>query len=140
MSYETDFYAWTRDQANLLKMRCFSELDFANLIEEVEEMARCDKNSLASYIKILLLHLLKWQYQPEKRSPSWIDSIEYCRDDIIDLLHDSPSYLRFIPDMMAVSYPRAVRKAARETLLPKNSFPVDCPWTFEQIMDEDFLP
>jgi hypothetical protein len=140
MSYETDFFGWTQEQTGLMKSGNYTALDYAHLLEEIEEMARCDKNSLQSYIKILLLHLLKWRFQPEKQTQSWTDSIDYCRDNINDLLCDSPSYRRFITEMMAVGYHRAVRKAARETLLPKNSFPAECQWTFEQIMDEDFWP
>jgi hypothetical protein len=139
-TYEQDFYQWTQEQACLLRVGDYLALDIENLIEEVNSMGSSNKSSLRSFIRLLLMHLLKYQYQPEYRSRSWRSTIGYCRDDIADLIGDSPSLKTFTDEMIKVSYPRAVNAAAEETGIYKKSFPEVCPWTFEQITDADFFP
>ena len=140
MTYHQDYYTWTQEQAALLKAGRLSELDVPNLIEEVFSMGAKDKSSLRSYIRILLMHLLKYKYQPEYRSRSWQSTINYCRDDIVDLITDSPSLRTYIDEMMQISYKRAVNKAADETGIFKENFPTECPWTFDQITNDEFFP
>jgi Domain of unknown function DUF29 len=83
--YDTDFYTWMQDQAVALRAKNWAALDFEHLAEELEGMARSDRRALGNHLKNLLLHLLKWAYQPAKRGPSWQDSIEEARESIEDL-------------------------------------------------------
>jgi hypothetical protein len=140
MNYQQDFYSWTQEQAGLLKAGRLSELDVQNLIEEVISMGSSNKSSLRSFIRLLLMHLLKYKYQPEYRSRSWQSTINYCRYDIADLIEDSPSLKTFTDEMLQISYPRAVNAAVSETGIYKKNFPATCPWTFEQIIDDEFFP
>ncbi len=139
--YREDFYAWTIQQAALLQAEDLEHLDLPNLIEEIESMGASQRSELASRLKVLLIHLLKWQYQPQKnKGPSWRNTIQTQRFAIADLLEDNPSLRREVPAAFAKAYPRARRDASRETGLALASFPIDCPWTVEQILAEDWLP
>lgn len=89
-TYGNDFYSWTQQQAALLKSGQFSELDLANLIEEIESLGRSEKRELESRLTVLLLHLLKWQYQPVRRSRSWELSIDEQRVKFLRVLKDNP--------------------------------------------------
>ena len=140
--YETDFYAWTQYQAALLRKNKWGELDAANLAEEVESLGRRDKRELGSRLQILLAHLLKWRYQPERweDSHSWYHTIVEQREQIEDLLADSPSLRPQLPDLLSLRYGRAGRRVLRETELAEAVLPQVCPWTIEQVLDESFWP
>ena len=139
--YRTDFYAWTLRQADLLRNEDYADLDRVNLIEEIESMGASQRNALTSRLKVLLMHLLKWRYQPEKNiGPSWQNTIDEQRSEISDLLEDNPSLGPEVPEQFAKAYPRARRDAAKETKLPLSTFPVNCPWTVEQVLDDEWLP
>ncbi|MBM3222899.1 MAG: DUF29 domain-containing protein [Candidatus Tectomicrobia bacterium] len=101
-----------------------------------------DIRSLHSHFRQLLLHLLKWQWQPELRrtSHSWYDTILEQRQQLAALLARRPSLRRRLPEAMAWAYPRAQQAAQRETGLPLSTFPVSCPWVVEQVLDETFWP
>ena len=141
-NYDTDFYEWTQHQAAALAAGHVSELDLANLAEEIESLGKRDRRSLRNNLKVLLMHLLKWRYQPEMRqtSRSWESTIIEHRDRIEVISDDSPSLRRQIPAILAGAYPRARRLASSETGLPLETFPGMCPWTVEQILDETFWP
>ncbi len=140
--YETDFYAWTQHQAAVLRNNTWSELDTINLAEEVESLGRWDKRELGSRLHALLVHLLKWRYQPEQRddSHSWYDTIVEQREQIEELLADSPSLRPQVSDFLPLRYARARRRALRDTGLAETVLPEACPWTVEQILDEAFWP
>jgi hypothetical protein len=140
--YETDFYAWTHQQAALLRKNKWRELDVANLAEEVESLGRRDKRELGSRLQVLLVHLLKWCYQPERRedSHSWTDTIVEQREQIEDLLADSPSLRPQVPELLTLRYVRARRRALRDTGLAEAVLPQMCPWTIEQALDDAFWP
>ena len=140
--YDTDFYQWTQEQAALLQAGKASALDWANLAEEIDSLGKNDRRGLGSHLQGLIMHLLKWQYQSSGRQTghSWLTSIDNHRDDITDIVTDSPSLRRQIPTLIVQRYPRARRKASRETGLPLEVFPVECPWTAERVLDDDFLP
>ena len=142
--YERDFHAWCMAQAAHLRGRARpsinDELDYTNLAEEIEGLARSDQHAIRSHLKILLLHLLKWQYQPERRSESWDNSIANARDEIEALVEYSPSLAPVPREMIAKVYPKAVRDAAKQTGIPRRDFPADCPFTPEQVLDPEFLP
>lgn len=132
-TYETDFYLWTQQQADLLRQGALSALDVENLIEEIESMGRRDKGSVRSYLLNVTLHLLKWQYQPQRRGMSWRLSIENGRDQIAWQIKDSPSLRPQLADLLVEIYPSARRNASGQTNLPLTTFPEQCPFTVEQI-------
>ncbi len=136
--YETDFYLWTQQQAALLQQGQFSALDTAHLMEEIEAMGGSERHALASYLKNILLHLLKWKYQPERRGNSWRVSIINGRDGVERALEYSPSLARHLPVMVVAEYQRARKVATIETGLPLSTFPETCPFTIEQITGDDW--
>ena len=132
--YDIDFTKWIQDQVHNLRSGKWNRLDAGELIEELDSLARRDRRSLRSHLENLFAHLLKWEFQPDKRSRSWSASIRNSCDRIGDLLQDSPS-LREVLDPegedMATAYVRALRRAADETEMPLSKFPGQCPWCRE---------
>ncbi|MBK8755173.1 MAG: DUF29 domain-containing protein [Candidatus Competibacteraceae bacterium] len=139
INYETDFYQWTQQQAALLRQGQFSQIDAENLAEEIESMGKSDRRAIWSHLTNVLLHLLKWHYQPERRGSSWTESIDNGREQLDWLVKDSPSLRPKLPLFVEDVYPRARRKAANETGLPLSTFPEQCPFTPDQITD-DYWP
>jgi hypothetical protein len=140
---EEDFHGWLLDQAAALRARDYEALDYEHLAEELESMGSQERRTLGSNLKNLLLHLLKFEYQPEEvqRFHSWRTSVNEAREQIADILEDSPGIFQGKRDeVLAKWYERARRKAADESGLPLSTFPKECPWTYEQAMDEDFFP
>ncbi|MGB7413645.1 MAG: DUF29 domain-containing protein [Thermosynechococcaceae cyanobacterium] len=138
--YDTDFVEWISQAAELLQQGKFSELDIKNLIEEIEDLGRSQKQALKSNLRVLLMHLLKWQYQPSQRSGSWRGSIVEHRKRIHDALKDSPSLKNYYSSVLQESYTTAREIAAYETGLPLDNFPAECFYTAERVLDRDFLP
>ena len=138
-NYETDFYQWTQQQADLLRQGALSALDVENLIEEIEDMGASNRRSLGSFLDLVIMHLLKWRYQPERRSNSWKSSIRKGRHAIERLLEESPSLKPRLSVMVTAEYRRARSEAADETGLPLTTFPDQCPFTVEQITG-DYWP
>jgi hypothetical protein len=138
--YDTDFVRWIDLAAELLKQGRFSELDIENLIEEVESLGRSEKNALRSNLRVLLMHLLRWQYQPSMRTGSWKGSIREHRQRIKDIFEDSPSLRNFYTQVFSGAYEQAREGAADETGLEISVFPDECSYTGDQVMDKDFLP
>ncbi len=134
--YDRDFYAWANEQAELLRSGELSAADIANIAEEIESMGRSEKRELASRLRVLLLHMLKWQNQPERQGNSWRLSIENARDDITEHLADNPSLRAKLAEVMETAYRHARRDAAIETGIALAAFPAECPWTFDQAMEE----
>ncbi|MBF0153847.1 MAG: DUF29 domain-containing protein [Magnetococcales bacterium] len=138
--YDRDFYAWANEQAALLRAGNLSAADIDNIAEEIESMGRAEKRELVSRLTILLLHLLKWQYQPKRRGRSWWAFIANTRDDLVSHLADNPSLKSLLADAVSVAYRRAKREAFVATGSPERTFPEVCPWSFEQMMDHEFWP
>ena len=138
--HDNDFYAWSLEQAALLRAGRVGEADLATIAEEIESMGKTEKRELVSRLTVLLLHLLKWERQPAGRSNSWRLSIANARDEIADLLEDNPSLKAIVDDVMASAYRYARRKAAIEMDMAEDTFPVQCPWNFARAMDEGFWP
>lgn len=138
--YDQDFLEWTQQQAEYLRTGCWTGLDVENLVEELEALGRSEQRELGSYLQVLLMHLLKCQYQPERRTKSWDNTIANCRDKIQDCLEDAPSLQRFLQSLEWVEkyYRRACRDAVKETNKSVETFPTECPYTIEQILDSDF--
>ena len=138
--YDRDFYAWSREQAELLRAGKLAEADIEHIAEEIDSMGRTEKRDLINRLTVLLLHLLKWRHQPGKRGPSWEASIANQRDDIADHLDDTPSLKPLLSQALASAYRKASREAVAETGLPGATFPELCPWTAEQVLDGGFWP
>jgi hypothetical protein len=138
--YDSDFDAWAQQQAAALRAKAWDQLDIAHLAEEVEDLRKTERNALRSQLRRLTSHLLKWHYQPEKRSESWQATIRDARGLIEDGLETSPSLEGQLDTLLAWAYPRARRQAAKDTGLPLATFPETCPWNVEQLLDEDFWP
>lgn len=139
-AYETDLHAWALANAWLLRTGRLTEIDAANIAEELEDMGRSERRALASHIRVLLAHLLERQAQPGLRSLSWRLSIRNARDEIDAILQDSPSLRREIDGLVAREYAKARSYAADETGLPHNSFPITSPYRIEELLDQGFLP
>lgn len=138
--YDRDFYAWANEQAALLRAGKLDAADIAHIAEEIESMGRTEKRELANRLAVLLLHLLKWQYQPKRRGASWEATIRVQRRDLAVHLTDNPSLKARLPEVIGQAYGNAVIEAASETGRPEADFPPECPWTFERIMDAAFWP
>jgi Domain of unknown function DUF29 len=138
--YDRDFYAWSREQAQLLRAGKLAQADIEHIAEEIDSMGRAEKRELISRLSVLLLHLLKWRYQPEKRSPSWEASVRVQRNRLVDHLDDNPSLKPLLPKALASAYRDASLEAIAETGLPGATFPEACPWTAEQVLDRGFRP
>ena len=138
--YDTDFYAWTERQAELLRAEEFEAVDWDNLIEEIVAMGAAQRRELTSRLQVLIMHLLKWQYLPDLRSKSWGYTIRNQRNELSYLLEESPSLRTLLLERIAVAYPRAVKDALEETGFLRSPFPATCPYRVEQILDEAFWP
>jgi hypothetical protein len=132
--YDQDFYQWTQEQAGLLKIGALSQLDIKNLIEEVESMGKSQKKELISRLTVLIAHLLKWDYQPERRGRSWELTVKAQRVQIRRHISENPSLKSMLQNAVILAYEVATIAAAAETGLPESAFPETCPYTVEQLM------
>lgn len=138
--YERDFFAWTQEQAQLLRARDTRGLDWDNLAEEIASMGRYDRRRLEKRLRRIMHHLLKWQVQPERRGRSWRNTLIEQRRQAEKLLKESPSLRPQLLDLRDEAYPDALRDAINETGLRPETFPADCPFTVEQILDPAYVP
>ena len=138
--YHQDFYAWTQQQAALLAAHSFAGLDVEHLIEEVESMGRSERRELENRVEELLLHLLKWQFQPGRRTNSWRASIRYQRIGVAKVLRQNPSLRPLLIEIVGDAYEAAVVRAESETGLPEATFPNQCPFSIQAMQDPQWLP
>jgi len=138
--YDQDFYAWSNQQAALLRAGKLGQADIEHIAEEIESMGKTEKRELISRLTVLLLHLLKWRFQPAKRVVSWEASIRVQRNRLADHLDDNPSLKPLLPAALSAAYRDALLEAVAETGLPAVTFPAKCPWSFEQALDAGFWP
>ncbi|MCI4625536.1 MAG: DUF29 domain-containing protein [Candidatus Magnetoovum sp. WYHC-5] len=138
--YERDFYQWAIHNVNLIRQGRFTEIDLENVAEELEDMGRNNKRELESRLAVLIMHLLKWQYQPKRRSRSWDLTIATQRTEIKRLLKNSPSLKYNIEIVIDEVFEDATLLFTKETGISKKTLPEICPYTFEQLSDYDFLP
>jgi hypothetical protein len=138
--YETDFYAWTQEQAYLLRKQQWSQLDLLNLIEEIESLGKQQRQELRNRLSVLIGHLLKWEYQPQRRSRSWLATIRVQRRDTLRLLKDNPSLKPYLEDALAEVYENGRDLAMGETDLPEQTFPKMCAYSLAEILDNSFYP
>ncbi len=137
--YEQDYYQWLTQTTKLLKEKKFTQLDLENLIEEIESLGKSEKRAIESNLIVVILHLLKWRYQPQKHSNSWKSSIREHRRRIQRLLTDSPSLKNYLAEIFATCYLAAKKQASDETGLSVVAFPEECPFSLTESLNEDFL-
>jgi hypothetical protein len=140
VDYEQDFYAWTIEQARLLRSGELAAIDAANIAEEIESMGRSDRRELKLRLVVLIMHLLKWRHQPAARSRSWSATIEEQRLQIEGVLAESPSLRPTTAAMLPEAYAIARARAIAETGLAHDMFPNVCPFTPDEILSHHFLP
>lgn len=138
--YLTDFSSWINQTAQLLRERRWHEIDVPKLIEEVEDLGKSERRGIVSQLTRLLLHLLKWQYQPQRRSDSWLDSVTDARTQIELTIEDSSSLKNYPAEQLEASYQRARRQAAKQTGIEIAVFPEVCPYSIELVLTENWLP
>lgn len=138
--YERDFYLWVEEQAALLREGRVDELDVANLLEEIESMGRSEKKAIKSNLIVVLIQLLKYQFQPDQRSSSWRGSIVEHHRRLRDDLKDSPSLRGYASEVFPEAYEDVREQASVESGLPLRALPNASPYTLEQTLDPEFLP
>ncbi len=138
--YERDFALWCEEMARLLRARRFAEIDAENVAEEIEAMAGTQRRELRNRLRVLLIHLLKWEWQPEKRGRSWQSTINNQRTQLRDLFWQSPSLRPKLAEAILEIYSQAVEEASSQTGLPEDVFPSLCSYAPDQILDRNFLP
>lgn len=137
---DSDYYAWTLETAERLQTGRLGEVDLISVAEELEDMGKAQRQALASHLKVLIVHLLKWRYQPTFRGVSWRLSITNARDEIAELLEDSPSLEPKIGKLVARRYRAARSRAALETGVSEDTFPSTCPFSADQMLDAAYWP
>jgi hypothetical protein len=135
--YDRDFALWIEAQVAAVRAGDLAALDADNLVEELEGLTKRDERALGSQLKRIMAHMLKQRYQPQRASRSWVDSIENGREEIADILEQSPSLRRTLPGLMTKNYPRAVSQAARDTRLPPARFPSEPPFALDEVLGDD---
>lgn len=138
--YKSDFYSWTRQQADLIRQGRLGELDLDNILEELESMGRSEHRQLSHRLDVLLMHLLKWKYQPDHRSSSWRGSIEEQRFRVQKVLKNNPGLQPEVNVILVDAYHVSRISAFKETGLSKDTFPLECPWNYQEVIDDDFWP
>jgi hypothetical protein len=138
--YDKDFYAWANEQAALLRAGKLGEADIEHIAEEIESLGKTEERELVSRLRVLMLHLLKWRVQPRERTPTREASIKIQRLDLLEHLQDNPSLRPAIAAIIERAFKGAVLEAIAETGFSDKHFPQQCPWTFDEMMAEDFRP
>jgi Domain of unknown function DUF29 len=136
--YDTDIAAWAEHQADALRRRAANEIDWENVAEEIESLARSDRREIRNRLVVICEHLLKWAYQPGQRSGSWRGSVVEARDQIDNLVQESPSLKDYPAAVLIEAYRPARRKAEAEIGLV--GLPEACPWTIAQVLSHTFWP
>lgn len=138
--YNSDFYAWSLHNAALIRQGKLSEVDLENVAEEIESMGKGNKRELINRLAVLLAHLLKWKFQPGRRSKSWELTIKEQRFEVQDLLNESPSLKHELDGQLNHAYQKALIIAEKETGLTLDTFPKSCPFSLKESLKENFFP
>jgi hypothetical protein len=139
-SHEKDAYGWAVHTAQLLKEKKMNEVDFDSIIEELEEMGISNKHAFKNRLTQLIFHFLKWQHQPDFRGRSWSGTIKEQRLRLNDLLEENPSLKPFIEELIKKAYRIALTLIEKETPINLKTLPNECPYSFDEMMKEDFYP
>ena len=137
-TYEQDFYAWAMEQAALLRERRADLLDFENIAEELEGLGRSEYRELKSSLARIMQHMLNWDHQPERRSRSWAGSINVHRVRVRQCLRENPSLKPRVPEALADACELAIAYAANDTRMRRSTFPQECPYDWQQVMERPF--
>ncbi len=135
-SYDEDFYQWTTSQAAILRKGDFKQLDIDHLIEEIESLGRSEKRAIKNHLANLLLHLLKIQYQPGRRTKSCDLSVKNSQHEVQLLLKENPSLKPYMPHILKEAYFTGRLEAISQTGLDDSLFPEDCPWTVKELLSK----
>jgi hypothetical protein len=138
--YETDFYAWTQEQAALLREGKVNQIDLENIAEEIDSLGKQERQELRHRLGILLAHLLKWEFQPSNRTKSWRITIRGQRREIRALLQENPSLKSYLSEAMQRGYAQGLDLAMLETNLDDQDFPAVCPYPFDEALNDEFFP
>ena len=138
--YESDSYEWALQNATLVRQGRVGEADLDHIAEELEALGISQRHALATRIKVLLMHLLKWSLRPELDNKSWRATISVQRRDIARMLRKAPSLAPCVAEEVRDVYPDAAADATDEMLVDASPFPAECPFTVEQILDLNFFP
>ena len=138
--YETDVVAWANEQARLIRAGRFDLLDLEHIAEEIEDVGKSEQRELASRMAVLLAHLLKWQYQPDRRGTSWARTIKEQRKGVLIRLEETPSLRGKLNEAKWWDsvWSDALAQATSETGL--DVFPGVCPWAVDEVLGADWLP
>jgi hypothetical protein len=136
--YERDVYAWSQEQARLIREGRWDAIDRENVAEEIESVGRSEFSKLESALRVLMLHMLKWDHQPERRGSSWRLSIAEQRARLRNVLADNPGLRPRISEAMSRAYERARLRAIRETGRDEGTFPDTCPYSWDDVVARDF--
>jgi hypothetical protein len=139
-AYDEDFALWSAEQAALLRAGKLDRIDLENIAEEIDSLGRSDGYQIDSRMEVLLQHLLKWHFQPDHRTNSWRASIYEQRYRIARVIKRSPSLRDYPAESLQGSFVIGKGAAIDKTHLPENIFPNQCPYSMEQVLDQDFLP
>jgi hypothetical protein len=135
-SYDQDFFQWTQETARAIEEGRFDDIDRAALADEVASLGKRDRREIGSRLAVIVLHMLKLKYQPERESRSWHNSISEQRDKLARVLRDSPSLRAQLPELLADYYGSARLKAAHQTGMNVACFPKTCEWTVDEVLAE----
>ena len=136
--YEDDLYTWVQEQVELLRAGRVDEIDAENIAEELSDLGKSEFSKLRSALRVLVLHMLKWDQQPEHRTPSWVYSIREQRRRYREILEDNPGLKSRCVEALGRAYPDARDWAANETNLPEDEFPDECPYTWDDLLERPF--
>jgi Domain of unknown function DUF29 len=134
--YDQDFYAWTQQQAELLRSGHLEGLDIENLVEEIESLGRQERQELENRLGVLLGHLLKWHYQSDARSKSWFYAIKEQRNKINRLLNQNPSLKPYLLQAIAIGYEDGLLLVGKETPFDPKQLPQSCPFSEAEIFEQ----
>lgn len=140
IKYEDDFYGWTQEQAGYIRAGVWSAVDAVHVAEEIEEVGSELEHAVQSHLTNLLMHLLKWRYQPTHRSRSWLVSIRNARIEIRKRVKRSKRLAQVVSACFHEAYADACQLAKDDTSLPLDTFPESCLWSLQDILNEEFLP
>jgi hypothetical protein len=138
--HDEDFYGWAINTAALLKQKKYHEVDMNSIIEELEEMSRSEKRELINRLAQLIFHLLKWQFQPDFRGRSWRASIKEQRQQVEIILEQNHGLKSKLKDCIITAYKLSIPMIEKETPIDMKDFPTECPYTFDQLVNEEFFP
>lgn len=139
-NHEKDVYGWAIHTAQLLREKKMNEVDFDNIIEEMEALGRSEKHELINRVSLVISHLLKWQFQPDFRGRSWHGTIKEQRKRAKMIIKENPSLKSKVEEVLIDAYDIALSLIEKETPIDLKLLPSQCPYTFEQIMNDEFYP